>query len=201
MHVFQQKHYSVSLQVVKNHVLYSNENLYGLFVENTQHLLVMLHYNLGDISYEHCDFLFETELQVVCSSGFPPMSREQDLFDHTLLYSLHSLTVWRQWFDLAGIEPPENIRALRFGDASLAMQAAISGLGAALCETVCAAKDLETGRLVSPFPHRLRTGNKFFMTVNPVRAERPGVRAFREWVQTQARASAPIPDVTGASRI
>lgn len=152
---------------------------------------VVIHYSLSDISSDVCDFLFETELQVVCSPQLATLSKETDLYNQTLLYGLHSLTVWRQWFDLAGIEPPPRTRALKFGDGSLAVQAAIDGLGVALGESVCVAKDLESGRLVSPFPHRLRTGNKFFMTVNPARAAWRDVRAFREWVLTQARQSAP----------
>ncbi len=150
---------------------------------------IVIHYSLNDISSEHCHFLYETELQVVCSPDMPGLEKESDLYNHTLLYSLHGLTIWRQWFDLAGIEPPTSSHALKFGDGSLAVQAAINGLGVALGESVCVENDIKAGRLISPFPHRLRTGNKFFMTVNPARTQRTGVRAFSEWVQRQAAES------------
>lgn len=152
---------------------------------------LVIHYNLYDISSEHCDFLFETELQVVCSPDLVGIEEERDLYDQTLLYSLHSLTVWRQWFDVAGIEPPARPRALKFGDGSLAVEAAINGLGVTLGESACVANDISAGRLVSPFPHRLRTGNKFFMTVNPARAKDRGVRALRQWILKEARESTP----------
>lgn len=189
---FVQAHSHVELELSTNMALIEEINLEEINLD-LEDMDVVIHYNLRDISSEYCDFLFETELQVVCSPELPGLSKESDLYDQTLLYTLHSLTTWRQWFDLAGIEQPERARALRFGDGSLAVQAAIDGLGVALGESVCVAKDIEAGRLISPFPHRLRTGNKFFMTVNPARAERPGVRAFREWVLKQARESAPSP--------
>lgn len=181
---------NVELELSTNVALLEEMNLEEINLD-LEDMDVVIHYNLGDISSEHCDFLFETELQVVCSPQLSGLVKERDLYDQTLLYTLHSLTTWRQWFDIAGIEPPERPRSLKFGDGSLAVEAAIDGLGVALGETVCVAKDLKAGRLVSPFPHRLRTGNKFFMTVNPARAERPGVRAFRQWVLKQARESAP----------
>lgn len=157
---------------------------------------VIIHYSLSDVSSEHCDFLFETELQAVCSPSLPGLRTESDLYNQTLLNSLHSLTVWRQWFDVAGLEPPERPRSLQFGNGSLAIQAAAYGLGVALGETVCVANLIEEGRLVSPFPHRLRTGNKFFMTVNPARVDRPGVQAVRDWIRQQARECSPKESVT-----
>lgn len=175
----------VELELSTNLALIEEMNL------ELEDLDIVIHYSLSDISSEHCDFLFETELQLVCSPDLPGLNKESDLYDQTLLSSLHSLTVWRQWFDIAGLEPPDHQRSLKFGDGSLAVQAAIYGLGVALGEAVCVAKDINAGRLISPFPHRLRTGNKFFMTVNPARAERRGVRAFRDWVLTQARQAAP----------
>lgn len=155
---------------------------------------IVIHYNLTDITSSHCELLFETELQVVCSPDKAALCRqESDLYDQTLLYGLHSLTVWRQWFDLAGIEPPGSAHSLKFGDGSLATEAAVNGLGFALGETVCIANDLKSGRLVSPFPHRLHTGNKFFMTVNPEREQWHGVKALRKWIRQKAAESAPSP--------
>lgn len=187
---FIQDHSDVELELSTKMALVDEINLeeIGIDLEDTD---IVIHYNLYDVSSEYCDFLFETELQVVCSSELSGLRKERDIYEQTLLQTLHSLTVWRQWFDLAGIEPPARPRVLKFGDGSLAVQAAINGLGVALGESVCVAKDLKAGRLISPFSHRLRTDNKFFMTVNPARAERPGVRAFREWVLRQARESAP----------
>lgn len=154
---------------------------------------VVIHRNLNDISSTYCDFLFETDMQVVCSPKLAQLSCERDLHGQTLLYHSYGLTAWRQWFDVAGIEPPAHIRTLTFGDGSLTIQAAIEGLGFALGESVCFENYIRGGQLVSPFPHRLRTGNKFFMTVNARRAQRPSVRLFREWVLKQARKNSPGP--------
>lgn len=182
---FVRQHPNVQLELSTNMALLEEINL------EREDMDVVIHYGLSDISSEHCDYLFDTELQVVCSPSLPGINNVEDLYDQTLLSSLHSMTVWRQWFDSAGTEPPENGRSMIFGDASLAVQAAIYGLGVALGESVCVAKDIAAGRLVSPFAHRLRTGNKFFLTANPARAERHGVKAFRDWVVRQARECAP----------
>ncbi|WP_019052770.1 LysR substrate-binding domain-containing protein [Sphingobium xenophagum] len=151
---------------------------------------IALHYNIIDMSSQYSYLLFETELQVVCSPALlerpSGIKYERDLLQHTLLYSLHGLTLWRQWFNAAGVDTQLSSRSLRFGDGSLAMQAAVSGLGVALGETAFIEGDMRAGRLVSPFPLKIRTGNKFFMSVNPARAEIPSVKAFRDWVLATA---------------
>ena len=115
----------------------------------------------ANITAEHTDMLFETELQPVCSP---------------------QLTHWRQWFEAAGLETPQKGPRMSFGNSGLALQAAISGVGFALSESVFVRDEIAAGRLVSPVDLRLRIENKDYMTVNPARAVNPGVRAFREWL-------------------
>jgi DNA-binding transcriptional LysR family regulator len=79
---------------------------------------------------------------------------------------------------------------MSFGNSGLALQAAISGVGFALSESVFVC-DENRGR-AARFPRSicgLRIGNKYYMSVNPARADNPGVRAFREWLLDEIRTS------------
>ena len=104
-----------------------------------------------------------------------------------LLYTVNGLTHWRQWFEAAGVEAPVKGPRMCFGNSGLALQAAIQGVGVALCESVFVRNELDEGRLVSPVDRRLKLSNKYYMSVNPARAEVPGVRAFREWLINEIR--------------
>ena len=45
-----------------------------------------------------------------------------------------------------------------------------------------------SGDLIVPFPRlRMRTGYRYFMVVNPLRARLPHVEAFRAWVLEEFR--------------
>lgn len=153
---------------------------------------VATHFSISDIAAEHTDLLFETELQPVCSPELAQagggITETKDLLGQRLLYTVNGLTHWRQWFEAAGLEAPLKGPRMSFGNSGLALQAAISGVGFALSESVFVRDEIEAGRLVSPVDLRLRIGNKYYMSVNPARAENHGVRAFREWLIDEIKA-------------
>jgi LysR family glycine cleavage system transcriptional activator len=144
---------------------------------------IVTHFSIADISAEHTDFLFETELQPVCSPALAArIASASDLRQQRLLSTINGLTHWRQWFEAAGLPPLDKGPRMTFGNSGLALQAALDGLGVALAESVFVRDDLAAGRLVSPVDTCLRINNKYYMSINPARADHPGVRAFREWL-------------------
>lgn len=160
---------------------------------------VALHFSISDISSDYCHLLFETELQAICSpelvSASPGLREPRDILSHVMLHTMNGLTQWHQWLQAAGLDPSAATRQMKFGNSSLAMKAAIDGLGLALSESAFIKDEVAVGRLVSPFEMRLRTGNKYFMTINPARARSPGVQAFHEWVLAEVgEAAVPADD-------
>ena len=71
------------------------------------------------------------------------------------------------------------------------MQAAIDGHGVALGDSTLVADDLAAGRLVKPFDLSLRSPTQFAYHLITRRdtADRPMVKAFRNWILAEAAAS------------
>lgn len=94
---------------------------------------------------------------------------------------------WAAWFDYAGagtVEPAAGRLVFSFVDQ--AVQAAIRGQGVALVRSPFLQDCVAGGDLVMPFPKlRLPVGYRHVLVVNPERAGRPHVAAFRAWLGEQ----------------
>lgn len=142
------------------------------------------------------DRLFEETVFPVCSpvllSGERPLRQPQDLLHHTLIHvdwqDLGPWPNWRMWMLAAGIRDFNDSRGLHFGLTSLAIQAAIDGHGVALGDSTLVADDIAAGRLVQPFNVALKGPPQLaYFVISPEEtADEPMVRAFREWVLSEA---------------
>lgn len=122
-----------------------------------------------DIVIEHTDKplcrkslkLFDEEVFPVCSPGLlrtlaRPLHPRALLSQSLLHTSLHDF--WPAWLDAAGVANDGELRGTFFNQAMLALEVAATGRGFALACDALVAKDLDEGRLVRPFPQRLKTG-------------------------------------------
>jgi LysR family glycine cleavage system transcriptional activator len=142
------------------------------------------------------DRLFEETVFPVCSpallSGDRPLRQPQDLLHHTLIHvdwqDMGPWPNWRMWMLAAGISDFNESRGLHFGLTSLAIQAAIDGHGVALGDSTLVADDIAAGRLVQPFNVALKGPPQLaYFVISPEEtADEPMVRAFREWVLSEA---------------
>jgi LysR family glycine cleavage system transcriptional activator len=147
------------------------------------------------------DRLFDETILPVCSpkllQGKKPLKAPRDLLQHTLIHvewDAQGATWpnWRMWMLAAGIRDFDDTRGLHFLLTSLALQAAIDGLGVALSESTLVADDLAAGRLVQPFKMTLKGPPRFaYYVIAPIEtADEPMVRTFREWILKEAAATA-----------
>src|SRR5471030_13292 len=81
-----------------------------------------------------------------------PLNSPGDLLEHTLLTGRTRSLDWQNWARHAGIAIRRHQPVLKFDHMHLVLQAAVDGLGVALCPTSLLGKDLATGRLICPFP-------------------------------------------------
>jgi DNA-binding transcriptional LysR family regulator len=75
-----------------------------------------------------------------------------------------------------------------FSDASLCLDAAISGSGVFLTFETLAADALAHGRVVEPFRRRRATSNSYWF-VAPEGRPRRSARIFREWLKEEVAAA------------
>lgn len=136
------------------------------------------------------DLVAEDQVTPVCSPTLlSHLRRPQDLARVMLLHEnmlpLARFPEWAAWLHAAGVHGVDLSRGLRFSHTHILLQAAIDGRGVALGQLVLAADDLAAGRLVAPFALRLPVGYAYWVVYLPATAERPKIKAFREWVSAE----------------
>jgi LysR family glycine cleavage system transcriptional activator len=90
---------------------------------------------------------------------------------------------WRDWLNAAGAYTVSANRGLHFSHADHGLDAAIEGAGVVLGRRSLSHGDLRTGRLVAPFDLEIPLRDlAFWLVYPPDQAERPKVRAFRDWL-------------------
>ena len=138
----------------------------------------------------HADFLFSEEVFPVCSrhllEGPVPLQRLDDLAHHTLLHDephpgLHELE-WSAWLAKRGVHHIDARQGPRFTYTHMSLTAAAMGQGVALGTSVLCADDLESGRLVRPFPDRVVADFGYYLVYPAAALDRPLVQAFRAWM-------------------
>lgn len=97
---------------------------------------------------------------------------------------------WPTWLATLGISATD-LRIRHFGDASLGIQAAISGLGATLAWSSLVVDDLKAGRLVHLLDQTIPSTLGYDLVVPKNRAALGKVNAFRTWLMEQSALRLP----------
>lgn len=144
------------------------------------------------------EMILEDRITPVCSPALAKRLREPaDLAHATLLHEtmepMRNFPDWAAWLQAAGVSGVDVSRGLRFSHTHILLQAAIDGRGVALGQLPLAADDLAAGRLVAPFDLSLPIGYAYYLVYLPEAAERPKIKAFREWVNAETTERRPAP--------
>jgi LysR family glycine cleavage system transcriptional activator len=141
------------------------------------------------------DRLFAGDYVAVCSptmqQGKHPLREPGDIRHHVLLHEGGGSNEpagpeWSDWLHQAGVTDVDGSRGLHFSDSSLAVGAAINGLGVALASLPLVAAKIAEGRLVAPLNIRVTQPNAYFLLTPLAVAERAEVAAFRTWLLSEA---------------
>ena len=155
-----------------------------------------IRYGLGRYPGLRVDPLMVDTNFPVCSPGLlagpVPLREPGDLRHHSLLHddvSTFDAPDWSKWLAAVGVTGVRADRGQRYSHSSLVIQAAIDGQGVALGRSTLVALDLEAGRLVQPFGPALPSVYACYVVSPPATAERPKIKAFREWLLDEAGAT------------
>ncbi len=96
---------------------------------------------------------------------------------------------WATWLATLGVQGAHAPRVRHFGDANLAIQAALSGLGATLTWHSLVVDDLKAGRLMRLLNQAIPTEMAYHLVMPGNRAPLARVAAFRTWLLEQAAMS------------
>lgn len=156
---------------------------------------ICIRFGTGEYSGFTATKLFPVSIAPVCTprvaQAEPALKRPEDLRTRVLIqddtiYFDDETSAWDRWLAGAGVADMEASRGPRFSHAALALDAAADGLGVAISLTVLAKSALATGRLVMPFELTLPLAFAYYIVCPDAGADKPGVRAFRDWLIEEA---------------
>lgn len=117
----------------------------------------------------------------------------EDLKLAPLLHTRSHADAWRRWFLEHGAPTVETLDGPFFDSMSLAIKAALNGLGAIMAPDAFVAEELAEGRLVAPFPERTLRGAGFHVLFREDAAQERGTRELLRWLDSQTRPLAAAP--------
>ena len=148
-----------------------------------------IRHGLGDYPGLEATWLMAPELIVVASPGClrsgRPITKPADCLAFPLLHDMDR-TDWRLWFEVQGVDAPQDLKGPSFSDDHLMVRAAASGQGLALVRNVYVDDDLRARRLVQPLTVRWPTRFAYYAVATSEALQRPAVRHFRDWLVKEA---------------
>ncbi len=134
------------------------------------------------------DPLGEERLFPVCAPsllhGPRPLRSLEDLPRHTLLHYADTPD-WPNWLAAAGAPGVDVSRGPRFSEMTALLSAAEAGQGIAIARTSLVRHELQSGRLVRPFPEEAVDGRAYVLLTTARAQRQPKVSAFRSWLLRQ----------------
>lgn len=112
----------------------------------------------------------------------------RDLLEMNLLHTRSNPELWTRWFSLCGVSDLEAQRGPFFHDVSIAVQAALNGLGVALVPLIFVSDELAAGKLIAPLPEKVITGAGFHALFRECAAHERGMRELLRWLETESGA-------------
>jgi LysR family glycine cleavage system transcriptional activator len=156
---------------------------------------------------QNVDYLFSAEVVPMCHPrllvGPPPLKVPGDLRHQTLLHGDGSKadsaqSAWARWLRKARVKDVDSFRGLQLDHSTLALEAAVDGLGVTLAMPLLAATELAEGKVVIAFPLVLQLDKAYYAVTSDSAMTRPEVSDFRAWLVDEAAAQA---DVSVATRV
>jgi len=135
--------------------------------------------------------LLDEYLIPVCSpslvSSDKPLKELVDLKNHTLLHE-SSTEDWTRWLEKVGISGVDLNRGPLFSHTVMVLQAAIHGQGVAICYSILAKQEIDSGRLVAPFGVTIPSIKSYDFVCPEGHEQKPRIAAFRDWLKSTIEA-------------
>jgi DNA-binding transcriptional LysR family regulator len=133
--------------------------------------------------------LFAEELVPVCSPKLIGGQATLDLDQIKKLPLLHKrgrMDAWKKWLDHMGVTGLNPMEGAQYDLFSMVIEAAIAGLGVALVPRLYVTKDVEDGRIVTPFDFHV-PGDKRYCVVCPEHKYGSWpLRPFLDWLMHES---------------
>ena len=130
--------------------------------------------------------LLDQRVFPVCSAEIAQRIKiPADLAKIPVIRENESLYGWNVWLSEQGVSTLTLRPGPTYADASLCLDAAMTGQGLFMAWETLACDALERGQIVSPFRQRSQTGATYWFATSRMSARKSSVMKFREWLQTE----------------
>ncbi len=130
------------------------------------------------------ELLFKTDLVPVCTKAVAKrISHPSKLTRQDMLEVAHSPEDWELWLAAAGVKPRGKTFGPTFGNHTMALQAAVDGIGVAIGFRPYVEEDLAKGRLVAPFSITVPKQRAWYLLYRAFRKDDPGLAVLRTWLR------------------
>jgi DNA-binding transcriptional LysR family regulator len=127
--------------------------------------------------------LWDQSVFPICSPSFASrLTRLEDLSHVPIIIDSHSVFEWKDWLAEAGASTDFRLQGTEFNEPILAFGAVLAGHGVMLGWTILAADALAEGRLVKPFPCKIRSEYAYWLVWPRSRKPSPAARLFSTWL-------------------
>lgn len=126
-----------------------------------------------------------------------------DLANHMLLHDetpYEGRPGWQSWLNAVGASGVDGSRGLRFNRASIALAAAVEGQGVVLSLEQLAMDDIEKGRLIAPFEHRVELQQAYHVITLKDNVHDERVVSFKNWLFDEVQRDAQRARVSRVER-
>ncbi len=152
---------------------------------------VAVRYGHGPWPSLRADKLFDDELTPLCGKAWLAKLKEPaDLARVPLLVLSNDHHDWQTWLTAAGVPHIDGRKGTAFDSTRISVDAAVAGAGVAIGNPYVHAEPIVEGRLFQPFDLVVPNGDSYWLVYPQAVAERPKVKAFREWLLEEAKEAA-----------
>lgn len=163
---------------------------------NEEQIDLAIYYGATHYPDLYSELLFEEQLTPVCSPAYAAehglSTDPAQLMKVCFLHASESTDVqdllgeWRIWCEFAEVSLPLDGHYYGFNNYTLALQAALNGLGILMGRYSLVRPMLESGQLVSPYGAIIAPAGRNYELFYPnENAQRPRLKAFIDWLKEQ----------------
>lgn len=154
---------------------------------------VAIRYGVGGWRDLRLDKLFDDVLTPLCGPRFKgKLRRPEDILSVPLLHEHDGPYDWPVWFRTMNLPLEKAKKGPGFDSTRVAVHAAMAGAGVAIGAPFLFSDELASGTLSQPFPDVVPNGKAYWLVSPEATADRPKIKAFREWILAEVAAFTPL---------
>ncbi len=162
----------------------------GQFVADMPRFDLAIQFGSGSWPDSVAEPLMAEEIVIACSPallhGSPPLDCLANLARHPLLQHTTRPHAWSHWFRSVGFDEQDASWGPSFEHFFMLIQAAKSGMGAALLPRILIEDELDREVLVAPLSYRVAGPGAYYLVTPKAKQDINRVKLFRRWLLAEA---------------